>query len=50
MVALSASTGWGRLDRRVVSRSAALGERREGERLSDFGGFGTDPGIEVLAA
>ena len=37
-------------DRRVVSRSAALGESGERCGSPDFGGFGADPGVEVLAA
>jgi hypothetical protein len=30
-----------------LSPSAALGELAEGFGLGDFGGFGTDPGVEV---
>ena len=37
-------------DRRAVGRSAALGESAEGYGSPDFGGFGADPGVEVLAA
>ena len=39
----------GSLDRRVVSRSEGLGEGGEGYGSADFGGFGADPGVEVLA-
>jgi hypothetical protein len=42
MVALSLSMGRARLDRRVVRRSAALGEGSEGYGLGDFGGFGPE--------
>src|SRR5579875_2234487 len=37
-------------DRRVVWRSKGLGEGAEGDGLGDFGGFGADSGVEVLAA
>jgi hypothetical protein len=39
-----------RADRRVVQPSAALGEGTEGSGSADFGGFGADPGVEVLAS
>jgi hypothetical protein len=38
------------VDRRVVRRSKGLGEAAGGDRSADFGGFGADPGVEVLAA
>ena len=38
-----------RPSRRVVSRSAVLGEVPEGDWSADFGGFGADAGVEVLA-
>ena len=39
-----------RADRRVVSRSQRLGEGAEGLWSADCGGFGADPGVEVLAS
>ena len=38
------------VDRRVVRRSKGLGEAPEGFGSADFGGFGADPGVELLAA
>jgi hypothetical protein len=37
-------------NRRVVRRCAAFGEVAEGDGSADFGGFGADPRVEVLAA
>ena len=33
-----------------MSRSKRLGEGAEGNRSADFGGFGADPRVEVLAS
>jgi len=37
------------LDRRVVRRSAALGEVAVGDGSPDFDVFGADPGVDVFA-